>query len=67
MYQKKTIKEFKSNGNKSAVEACFNIKDLKAPKTDTKGKKWWEGNKEEMFNSKNTELLNFLNASGYTD
>lgn len=32
-----------------------------------KGKKWWEGNKEEMFNSKNTELLNFLNASGYTD
>ena len=31
-----------------------------------KGKKWWEGNKEEMFNSKNTELLNFLNASGYT-
>jgi len=41
-YQTKTIKEFKSNGNKSAVEACFNIKDLKAPKTDTKGKKWWE-------------------------
>ena len=32
-----------------------------------KGKKWWEGNKEEMFNSKNTELLNFLNASGYID
>lgn len=27
------------------------------------GKKWWEGNKEEIFNTENTELNNFVFAS----
>ncbi len=29
------------------------------------GKKWWEGEKQQMFESENAELLNFIKASGY--
>ncbi len=29
------------------------------------GKKWWEGDKEQMLESENAELLDFIKASGY--